>query len=1501
MKRKKTDIKKRTLYQKIVNVFISIFIVILLFVFLFFGISQTSTFREYLRQTVVKKVNSSINGHLSIDKISGTLFTSLFLRNVIISSKKDTLLKAETIELKTSPLQLLFKKILIRKIELKNSKIDFITYKNGKTNLDNVLKSMETTNNKKAKPFPFVITVSNILLNNVKFYLHDNLDNNPKAIYDTLNSNNLNIRNINASLETKIDLNKNNYDLLINSFSCTPNINSINIKNIKSHITLNNNKMIINSFKMETSNSNFVLNGTMKKNRLLKALENNTFGNAKIKLNLKSEKLDLNEIGKFIPSILPIDGIINVNLVSQGRFNNLKINLLKVSVGESHIHINGKVKNLDNIDSLKIQANINKSVLYAGEISKKLKFLHLPEFKEVNEIKIDTLSFNAKAFGFNSNFKIINNEGQISGKIQMNFLNGETNYFGEINTVNISLFPIINIPVILNSKITAFGSGTDLLSMNSTVKVNANNSTYNNKKFDVLSLLSKVKNGNVKYQINAVTDSTNINSNGNIYLTQNDNLNIDLKTNLENFNVFDFTNDSSLVTNINLKMNGKGIKEKSGRYNLLGKLILRNSYINKTPLRSNKFKINLIANKNYISKLKINSSQLDAQLNGRFTIKNMINLISNEINSLTNVINKETDKFVFTEDTLLTLPQKNKIINYKVINPISNDNLRFSVKFKKFNLQAPFIGEDNINISGLLNGRITNKKDSINLLINSKLDYVKIWGKAGVYFLSDLSLNINLLNNFRLTYLSNLSANINLDTKRIFTGSDIKNIKLNYILKDGIGSLYFNSNIENKLKVELSGKTFFNNLTSILILNKLSLKFKKYLVRNEGNIDISYSKGEVQFKQFQLSHGKGKIKILGLLNKNGNHQLQLSVNKINLEDITNNILNEEQFKNIKGELKLNAKLLGNYLSPQIGVALNIKNVSIDNNKVGSLKSNINYFNKLLNLNLSITDSLNTLTKPIFSITGNLPIDLRLNNINKGLIAKAEANVKLRANNFKLITISNFIPEFTNLNGIVFADLSFKGKLKNLLPTGKVNVNNISFISDYNNMKYNAGLNFSAENGNIKLDSMYLSNVIGTKDGGLLYGIGNTKIKNYKLTSPKVYLTGQLKILNESSKSVSPLVYGDLVVATQGQAEFTLTSQKEYLKAPLLVKKADLTFPQAKPSFENTRNNYIYKYIVDTTNIDKDISSFNNLIKLSMHNDSSKNKIKETASNIVYDIDVTVEDEARIHFVLDKEFNQILNANISGNFQYKTIEGTPRAFGTLTLREGSSLDFLTKTFEAGGTLRFENELTNPYLNVVGIYRNYYYEPTSDSTNTSSQEKEVAVKVKLKGPLQDLNKNFVKTKNNLAVYYGTENIDKDIPDLTKDASDAIMFILTGHFSTTEEGFTTQQSNALTGTASSIAGSMIGGLLNSYAGDYIRSVEVKQVGSYTKFSLSGKVNKFKYTIGGTTEVFQDLSRTNVRIEYPLFQRFFIRVERKESLTESNLVREMINELALKYKFEF
>lgn len=69
-----------------------------------------------------------------------------------------------------------------------------------------------------------------------------------------------------------------------------------------------------------------------------------------------------------------------------------------------------------------------------------------------------------------------------------------------------------------------------------------------------------------------------------------------------------------------------------------------------------------------------------------------------------------------------------------------------------------------------------------------------------------------------------------------------------------------------------------------------------------------------------------------------------------------------------------------------------------------------------------------------------------------------------------------------------------------------------------------------------------------------------------------------------------------------------------------------------------------------------------------------------------------------------------------------------------------------------------------------------------------------------------------------------------------------------------------------------------------------------------MIGKAGDLRYEIGGSTEVLQDLSRANVRLEYPLTQRFQLRLERKESENETSSINNpLFFEGGLKYNFEF
>ena len=191
--------RQRTLLQKIVNVFLYIGIGFLILFLIFLGISQTSMFREFVRKTAIEQADSALNGTVYIEKIEGTIFTSLILRNTVVNMKSDTLLQAQKIEVMTSPLQIFLKKIFVRKIEIDGAKISLKKDKDGVLNISKLIPPSQNPDTTKSE-FPFKIQVQDLSLNNVNFAMqsYDKIKSN--AVYQNLNTNDLRVDNINLSL-----------------------------------------------------------------------------------------------------------------------------------------------------------------------------------------------------------------------------------------------------------------------------------------------------------------------------------------------------------------------------------------------------------------------------------------------------------------------------------------------------------------------------------------------------------------------------------------------------------------------------------------------------------------------------------------------------------------------------------------------------------------------------------------------------------------------------------------------------------------------------------------------------------------------------------------------------------------------------------------------------------------------------------------------------------------------------------------------------------------------------------------------------------------------------------------------------------------------------------------------------------------------------------------------------------------------------------------------------
>jgi hypothetical protein len=426
-----------------------------------------------------------------------------------------------------------------------------------------------------------------------------------------------------------------------------------------------------------------------------------------------------------------------------------------------------------------------------------------------------------------------------------------------------------------------------------------------------------------------------------------------------------------------------------------------------------------------------------------------------------------------------------------------------------------------------------------------------------------------------------------------------------------------------------------------------------------------------------------------------------------------------------------------------------------------------------------------------------------------------------------------------------------------------------------------------------LSSLNLKNEPNIKNGGTMTASGEFVLRNFKIESINLNASGALKLLDERSRSADPSLFGDITVRTRDEIVFTSYEDRSYMKADLILAKgASITYSPTQSAFSNENDKFTYVFLspLDENFVKKEIDSLIQLTEL-------KKEELQSESKTPFDLDlkIEVESEAKVVFVLSREFKQNLTAYLGGNFEYSILNDVPSTRGELVLLDGSKLDFI-KTFQAEGNVKFLDEIDNPYVDVTATYESFY---SPDTVRTGANEWDVQIKIKVEGPAKSITTNFLQDEKNIEVYKSRRNANQFELDATKTFSDAMTFIILNKF---PEDASLQESNFAASTLTSLAGSILGGVLNEKFGDVVRSVNVQQVGTETKFSLIGKVADFRYEIGGTSQVFQDLSRANVKIEHPVyFPNLIFRFDRKEPPYQSSSYSEMINELGLKYSFVF
>lgn len=1494
--------RKRTLFQKTVNVFLYIGIVFLGLLIFLFGFSQTQTFRNWLRDFVVATANENLNGTLSIGKIEGTIFTSLILRDAVVTMNEDTLLNAGKIEVRTSPLRLFLKKIYVRKAEIKDAKVSFVADSLGELNVSKLFPPSEEEDTTTSH-FPFRIEVADFNLTNVSFSLQRYDLAGSENKYQFLNMNDFRVNDIFLSLKAFADIDNNIYELKINHLSLTPNLVGFNLKSLSGEFGLSPKEILINNLTININNSEIELNTRVEKLNIFDSTFTENLNEANLDLSLSSSKLNFGDVTAFVPSIDMLKGAAGIQVQASGNLRQLDVNKIVIEYEKTRLETKAVVRNVDDPDNLTISSVFKNSYVNQPDISKLLPEYGIPVFDKLGLIRIDSLTFDGKPLNFKSNLVLSLADSKIFSIVKMNLEESVTEYEINLSARNFNLAPIANLSSKLNINADFIGRGFSPEEMNTSIKIVGDGSEVEQVSVDFLSLNAQANQGILEYSLNAKVEGSDTEIFGTFDLLSEK---IGYKANglVRALDFGKLSKDTTLFTNLNFSFKTEGEDFDIDKMNMYLTLDLFASSINNIQIDSIRTITDVFTDNNDLRVINFISDIADITIKGNFLLSELIGTLNDEINLLSNAITNKISEFLPAEENTQSLIVKRtfpKGVNRKTAIKRNITSVAYLIDLKDFGIISPFLKDRRFEVDGDVGGTISYDSDSIYFTCNSNFNYLKYLGGDDVFFIAKLNSELKFQNSFQAQSSKELSFNVNAKTKRVFAGSDLNNISFNFSLNHDMALINLYAKLEDYAYVKFNSLADLRGAIINFEIDTLDINYNGFDLTNKEKLNLVYSPKRIDVNKFKLFHADGEIEAEGFLSSDIEQILSVNISNIKGKDLIQSFSNSNGLKFIDINLNLRANISGNYLNPIIKLDIDGQDLTFKNKIFGSIQSGFYYADKNLSIDVKFFDSFTKASTPSLSLFGNIPINLSFTDTAKTLIDDKYISLNLYSKDFDLTPFGEIIPGVSKFKGKLNCDLKLVGTIQEPLPDGFFSLDNASFRLIYNNLEYNAGIKISFGKDIFSLDSLVIANTEKTVSGGKIIGSGQAKLKNLNMISSEFAFNGTLKVLSEESKYVSPNLFGDLVISTNGNFDLSFDKSGAKLRAPINIEVANLTYSQPQSYYSSGSENFIYRYVEDTIITRTDFMDFEDLINLSRQRESEKRQQESKLGKFDYRIDVTVEDEAILTYILSREFNQDLTAILRGNFRYESISGNPVAQGELTLLEGSTLEFI-KTFTAEGKIRFESQLANPYLDITAIYKNYYY-PIESSTNgegsqSFSDEVEVAIKMNIKGVLNELDKNLSQQSEKLTVYVGTKNIEENIPDPTKDASDAVMFMLLGKFN---DNITQQERNIVSAYATSFAGSLVGGFLNRQLGDVVKSLEIRQSGTDTKFILAGRAGKFRYSIGGSTAVFQDLGLANVKIEYPISRSFFMRLERKEALSENKYVNEMINEVGLKYRFEF
>ncbi len=1456
----------RKLFKKFLKLAFYSFSFFLIVVSIILIISQTEKFRLFLHDKVEAELRKTLGEEIYLGKFYGNIFTGFGVDGFYVGFEGKTFVKALSVELKYNPMGLIKGGYSFREIILYKPEVYLIRGKDGKWNFERILKPRE-----KREETKFFFSCDRLVIDDGKFVLVDSLSRGKSKLADSLNCidyHNFVVHDINAVFSGSYSSDRINLRKIKLSFVVDDD--KFNAQ-IDGKIYADKHKVEVDDFEIITGGSKVKFNFSAETRDNIFRLNRDNVEGVYMNVSLFADSFSFGELTRFIPHVYFLSGSPMIKVEAEGTLKDLKVRRIEAKVYNSDIYVSGELKNILRFSDFLIDAYIN-SKINISDISKFISLIRLPKFG-VDQVEVEG-RYRGHPLKFNSdvNLKYVNAIIGLGGTFD---LKDGFVYDLKFNVLGLNPSDVLNRGDLSGS--VSFsgilkGKGVRFETMEARANIDLEESVVSKVLIPKSNFWLEVKGGELNGSFVSLTEGLRGVIDLNLKKSREEKFLLSLSGSLTDLDLSQVRIDKPhfLKSHISGDFNARFSFGEVSAMELFAQLnpsIFGNYKISRLRLN-----VHYSGNREEKS-LIVQSNMFDLNLDGKFNFADLGNSLTRMFNAVSQDV---YNKLNFSES---------KGVDFSVIkNPVY---LEYRIKFKNLTPISLFSLGRLFQATGNLNGVFLADSQGFYFYGSSELKQMRYinYEKGRVdTFKSD-----RFKGEIELSYKDQLRFKLRSELSD-FTSDGFKidkvGLSLNYDEPELYAEIFANG---ERWDFEAVSIVQFSREVNRLILKEFNGRVYGNKISIADEIEIFQSKSGVVINPSSFIFNDQKIYIGGFIDKQ-TQQLRMWGENLELDKLIKG-------KFFSGKVEFSFFIYGAHDKPNSNIEIFVRDLRYKNADLGVLECFGKIEDDLVKLNISLIVSAGEVNYNAMDVVLSSPAWFNPTIRSKYREPYVAGKVKLFR--FPIAVLEPLLEGISDLKGDITAEIDLGGTFDKPSFKGNFSLQNCIFKFDPNGKYYLVYGVGKIDSNAIYVEDLNLWNNPDDYSGGDVRVNGKIYFGGgYSISKGDFNITGKLLVMDKEGFGTTGL-YGRVIAQTgENGLSLKIDTTGFYLNGEIFLSDVDVNyFPkQSISARQGTGFEYVYVSPVDTVKeeiVAEELVHLNLPVKV---NEIQNEGVKKQSifSKFNYDLKIYTLNNAKINILLNTQTGEEFFAEFSGNLNLRSYSGLMVAHGVVDVLDRSYYNFF-KRFNAKGKIKFVEDLKNPELDITATYTGTHTVLTD--TLSSGKVENVLIELLISGTLS---KPVVK----IQMYIDGEDYQKVYPHGEVE-SDAISFLVTGRFkdelSRSEASLFTENlwSSTGAGLLSNVVSGVVTDVLRDVLGGVVTAAEFGYYSGFKGLRITGNIGGAVVQIGG--DIFTDISKSVVIVQYPLFKKFLggnLTIEYQRKPVQFYQEKEILNKLGLYYR---